>query len=70
MYNTVTFFDRRYMKMAAQFTYTTSYSNHCTTFAAACSSARISLIMDTVSILAVSVFVCLISLVLVSPGIA
>ena len=56
--------------MAAQFTYTTSHSNHCTTFAAACSSARISMIMDTVNILAVSVFVCLISLVLVIPGLA
>ena len=56
--------------MAAQYTYTTSHSNHCTTFAAACSSARISLIMDTVNILAVSLFVCLLSLVLVNFGIA
>ena len=56
--------------MAAQFTHTTTHSNHCATFAAACSSARISLIMDTVIILAVSVFVCLIGLVRVIPGIA
>lgn len=56
--------------MAARFSSTTSHSNHCACFAAACSPARISLIMDTVNILAVSVFVCLISLVLVLPGIA
>ena len=54
--------------MAAQFTTTTSHSNHCTTFAAACSPARIRMIMDTVSILAVSLFVCLISLVRVLWG--
>ena len=56
--------------MAARFPSTTAHTNHCTSFAAACSSARISLIMDTVIILAVSVFVCLIGLVRVIPGIA
>ena len=43
------------------------HTNHCATAAAATSSARISIIMDTARILAVSVFVCLISLVLVVP---
>ena len=44
-----------------------SHSNHCTTGAAATSFARIRMIMDTARILAVSVFVCLISLVLAVP---
>jgi hypothetical protein len=44
-----------------------AHTNHCSTGAAAYSPARISIIMDTARILAVSVFVCLISLVLVVP---
>ena len=56
--------------MAAQFTRSASHSTHCTTNAAACSPARIRVIMDTVNILAVSVFVCLISLVLQIPPVA
>jgi hypothetical protein len=43
------------------------HTNHCANTAAATSAARISMIMDTARILAVSVFVCLISLVLVVP---
>ena len=53
----------------AQFSGSMTTASYCSN-AAACSSARISLIMDTVNILAVSVFVCLISLVLVIPGLA
>ena len=49
--------------MAAQFSSTTSYSNHCTTFAAACSSARIIPILDAAVLLVVSIFVlCLLPL--------
>lgn len=51
--------------MAARFTCSGSHTNHCTHGAAACSPARIRAIMDTVNLLAVSIFVCLISLVLV-----
>ena len=56
--------------MTAQVSCFGSHTNHCTTGAAAASFARISMIMDTARILAVSVFVCLISLVLVIPGLA
>ena len=51
--------------MAARFMTSGSHTTHCATFAAASFSARICAIMDTVSILAVSIFVRLISLVLV-----
>lgn len=44
-----------------------SHTNHCANTAAAASAARISVIMDTARVLAVSIFVCLISLVLVVP---
>lgn len=38
-------------------------SNCCSTSAAACTSARISLILDTALLLAVSIFICLIPIV-------
>ena len=53
--------------MTALFSCFGSHTNHCTVGAAATSHARISIIMDTARILAVSIFVCLISLVLVVP---
>lgn len=48
--------------MAARFTSYNQTSNCCYATAAACSSARISLVLDTAMILVVSVFVRLISL--------
>lgn len=47
-----------------------SHTTHCANTAAAASCARISIIMDTARIMAVSIFVCLISLVLVVPTLA
>lgn len=51
--------------MAARFATmntSTQTASCCSSFAAACSSARISLVLDTAIILVVSIFVCLISL--------
>ena len=48
--------------MAARFSTNNHTANCCSTSAAATSSARISLIMDTALILVVSIFVCLINL--------
>ena len=53
--------------MDARFTCSGSHTIPCGFAAEACSPARISIIMDTARILAVSIFVCLISLVLVVP---
>ena len=54
--------------MTACFTKFAAHKNHCSAMAAACSPARISIIMDTVIILAVSIFVCLVNLCLVILG--
>ena len=48
--------------MAAQFTSYNHTANCCSTSAAACSSARISRILDTAVILVVSIFISLIHL--------
>ena len=48
--------------MTAMVSTASSHNSFCTTSAAACASARIINIMDTVVNLAVSIFVCLISL--------
>ena len=48
--------------MAARFTSNNHTANCCSTYAAACSSARISRILDTAIILVVSIFVCLINI--------
>ena len=53
--------------MIAWFSCFGSHTNHCANTAAATSAARIRILMDTARILAVSIFVCLISLVLVVP---
>ena len=48
--------------MTALFTASSRHTNCCSTSAAACTSARISSILDTAVIMVVSIFVCLISL--------
>ena len=48
--------------MAAQVFSYNQTTNCCSACAAACSSARISLILDTALLLAVSIFICLIPL--------
>lgn len=48
--------------MTGKYVTSTAHMNHCSTMAAACSPARIIENLDTVVILAVSVFVCLISI--------
>ena len=48
--------------MAARFTTSNHTANCCSTFAAACSSARISRILDTAVILVVSIFISLINI--------
>ncbi len=48
--------------MAARFSTNNHTANCCYTCAAACSSARISRILDTAIIMVVSIFVCLINI--------
>ena len=48
--------------MAAKFSHSHNHFGCCASAAAACASMRISPIMDTVVVLAVSIFVCLLSL--------
>lgn len=55
-------FNGRYMTMAAKFRAFTAHMNHCSAMAAACSPARVTEILDTAMILAVSILVCLLGL--------
>ena len=50
--------------MAAKVSSYNHTANCCSTYAAACSSARISRILDTAIMLVVSIFICLINILL------